>query len=339
MSAPRVTVAVVTHDSAAELPECLAAVGRQTLPGLELVVADCGSADGSPEAARRHAPAAVPTHVLELGENRGFAGGMNAAFAASSAPYFLTLNPDATLAPDYVERLVARVEGAPGCRPGAATGRLVRPGEPARLDACGMYLFWTWRHLDRGSGARDRGQLARPARVFGATGAASLWVRAAALDAALEPGDLFDARYHTFREDAELSMRLQERGFAVLYEPAAAARHRRAVVPGRRRQLAAAANAASLRNRYLLRLDHQSVGNLLWTLPATLWRDCAALAWVLACERSSLPVYGWLWRHRRELLAHRRRVRARVLRPLDRWFFVREEPLPAAAAVSAGGRG
>jgi len=332
VSAARVTVAVVAHDSAADLPECLAAVGRQTLAGLELVVVDCASADGSAEVARRHAPAGVPTRVIEPGANLGFAGGMNAAFAASEAPYFLTLNPDATLAPDYLERLVARVERSRACRPGAASGRLVRAGEPARLDACGMYLSWTWRHLDRGSGAPDRGQFARAARVFGASGAAALWVRSAALDAAADPGALFDPRFHSFREDAELSMRLQERGFAVLYEPAARARHRRAVAPGRRRALPPEINAASLRNRYLLRIDHQSPGNFLWTLPATLWRDAAALAWTLLVERTSLPAYAWLWRHRRELLEHRRRVRARVLAPLDRWFLVREEPLPARPA-------
>ena len=86
-----------------------------------------------------------------------------------------------------------------------------------------------------------------------------------------------------------------------------------------------------LRNRYLLRADHQSLVNLLWTLPATLWRDAAALAWVLVAERSSLAAYAWLWRHRREILAHRRRVRARALHALDRWFLRREEPLPEDA--------
>ncbi len=334
MSDRRVTVAIVTHDSAPDLPACLDAVGRQTHRPLELVVVDCASGDDSVATARRCAPATLPTRVLELGENRGFAGGMNAAYAATDAPYFLTLNADAEPAPDYVERLVARVIASPAARPGAATGRLVRSATAEAipvLDACGMKLFWTWRHLDRGAGQADVGQWRRPARVFGATGAASLWVRAAIDDVALAPGEIFDPRYHTFREDAELSMRLQERGWSVLYEPAAGARHRRSSLPGRRRGLPALANANSLRNRYLLRADHQTLGNFLWTLPATLWRDAAALAWVLLVERSSLPVYGWLWRHRRELVAHRRAVRARARRRLDRWFLLRELPLDESA--------
>jgi len=329
-----VTVAIVTHDDAEDLPACLAAVTRQTHRPLELVVADCASRDGSPEAARRHAPAGLPTRVLELGENLGFSGGMNAAFRSSDAPWFLTLNADAELAPDYLERLLARVAASAGERPGAATGRLVRPGEPAVLDACGFRLTRTWRHLDRGSGEPDRGQLARAERVFGGTGAATLWSRAAAEDAALEPGELFDPRFHTFREDAELCFRLAERGWAVLYEPAARGFHRRRVLPERRRALSAFVNASSLRNRYLLRIYHQTAPNFWRTLPWTLARDLGALLWVLAVERSSLGAYRWLWRERRALWARRRRVQGRRTAPpaeLERWFRVAARPLGEAS--------
>jgi len=329
-----VTVAIVTHDDAEDLPACLAAVARQTHRPLELVVADCASRDGSPEAARRHAPAGLPTRVLELGENLGFSGGMNAAFRSSDAPWFLTLNADAELAPDYLERLLARVAASAGERPGAATGRLVRPGEPAVLDACGFRLTRAWRHLDRGSGEPDRGQLARAERVFGGTGAATLWSRAAAEDAALEPGELFDPRFHTFREDAELCFRLAERGWAVLYEPAARGFHRRRVLPERRRALSAFVNASSLRNRYLLRIYHQTAPNFWRTLPWTLARDLGALLWVLAVERSSLGAYRWLWRERRALWARRRRVQGRRTAPpaeLERWFRVAARPLGEAS--------
>ena len=329
-AASEVTVAIVAHHDAADLPDCLAAVGAQTHRPLELVVVDCASADGSPAVARRHAPAGVPTRVLELGENAGFAGGMNAAFRAADAPHFLTLNADARLAPDYVGQLVARLSQARATRPGAATGRLVRPGEPPTLDACGFYLARAWRHLDRGSGEPDRGQYDRVERVFGGTGAATLWSRAAVEDVALVPGEMFDPRFHTFREDAELCFRLCERGWAVVYEPAARALHRRRVLPARRRQLAALANLNSLRNRYLLRLYHQTFANFVATLPFTLARDLGALAWVLAVERPSLAAYGWLWRHRRELLARRRAIQARRTAPvgdLERWFRTRALPL------------
>lgn len=330
--APAVAVCIVTHDCASDLPGCLKSVAAQTHRPLEIVVADCASRDGSAESARSHAPAGIPFQAIELGENLGFTGGMNAAFKRTRAPFVLTLNADARPRPDYVARLVERAQAHPDLRVGAVTGRLVRPaadGEPRLLDACGMRLTRTWRHLDRGSGEVDRGQWCAPERVFGATGAASLFRREALDDAAVQ-GEIFDPRFHTFREDAELCFRLRERGWEVLYEPAAVAEHRRFSLPERRTALPASVNCQSLKNRYLLRIYHQTRGNFVRTLLPALSRDAAALAWVLLLERTSLAAYAWLWRNRHALLARRRTIQARrtvPAREIDRWFSVQGEPL------------
>lgn len=338
MNAPSetvVTVCIVTYNSAADLPGCLEAVGRLEHRPLEIVVVDCASADGSLDVARRHAPPGLPFQALGLGENRGFTGGMNAALAASRSPWVLALNADARPAPDFLVRLLDRAGAHPELRTGAVTGRLVRP--PAAdgtrlLDACGMRLTRTWRHLDRGSGEPDRGQYRLPERVFGATGAACLYRREALDDAAIEgeDGEVFDTCFHSFREDAELCFRLRERGWEILYEPAAVAEHRRLNLPERRSAMPAVVNYHSLKNRYLLRLYHQTAGNFLRTWLPALVRDLMALVWVLLRERTSLPAYGWLWAHRREILRRRRLIQGRRTVPpatLDRWFSTEGEPL------------
>ena len=335
----RLSVCIVTHDDAADLSGCLESVaGLETRP-LEVVVVDCGSSDDSVERARAFCgdpPAGVRARSIALGENRGFAGGMNAAVAATTAAWILTLNPDARPAPDYAERLIAaarRAEAEAGLRVGAMTGRLVRFGDgsegPPPLDACGMYLTPAWRHHDRGSGEPDRGQHDRPERVFGATGAAALLRREALADAALR-GDPFDPLFPTYREDAELAFRLRERGWEVLYEPSARCLHRRLNLPERRAAMPAAANYHSLKNRYLLRAYHQTAGNTLWTAPWALGRDLAALAYVLLRERESLGAYRWLWRHRRQILARRREIQGRrrvPAREIGRWFRTRALPV------------
>lgn len=327
MTGDRVSVLMVTHESTSTLPRSLEAVGGLDHRALELVVVDCGSTDASVDTARSAWPNGMEGRLLALEENRGFAGGMNAGLAATDSPWVLALNPDAYPRPDFLSRLLEAARGHTGV--GAVTGRLLRSsaGEGSGLlDACGMYLVPTWRHLDRGSGEVDRGQLRRRCRVFGATGAATLYRRRALEDVALG-GEVFDERFHSYREDAELCFRLRERAWEILYEPTAVARHDRFNLPERRSRMPARVNFHSLKNRYLLRIYHQTVVNLLWTLPFTLFRDLLALGWVLLRERSSLAAYRWLWRHRKELLARRRSILRRRRVPgsrIDRWFFVSE---------------
>jgi len=343
-----VTVAIVTHDSARDLPECLAAVGALAHRPLEIVVVDSASRDGSLAAARAAAPDGIPLAAVGLPENVGFAAAMNVAVARAAGSFLLTLNADARPTPAFVTRLLERAARHPELCVGAVAGRLLRldadpqpaglegaerphdaPGAgphhdaaPRRLDACGMRLTRTWRHLDRGSGEIDQGQWGAADRVFGASGAASLFRREALLDAAIE-GEVFDPRFHSFREDAELCFRLRERGWEVLYEPAAVAGHRRFNLPERRAAMPAHVNFHSLKNRYLLRIYHQTGRNLARTFLPTAARDLAALGYVLLRERSSLAAYGWLWRHRAELRARRRAILGRRTVPaaaLEEWF-------------------
>lgn len=323
LTQPAVAVCIVSHESAADLAGCLESIGRLDHRPLEIVLVDNASRDGSLEIARRHAPAGLPFQAVGLEENLGFAAGMNAALARTSTPFVLTLNADARPYPDYVTRLLARAE-QPGMRVGVVTGRLVRPTGP--LDACGMRLTASWRHLDRGSGEADRGQFSVPERVFGATGAASLFRREALDDAAVE-GEVFDPRFHSFREDAELCFRLRERGWEVLYEPAAVCEHRRFNLPERRSAMPAAVNYHSLKNRYLLRIYHQTPGNVARTWFPAVGRDLAALVYVLLREPSSLSAYRWLWRNRRDLLRRRRIIQGRRIVEIDRWFRVQGLPL------------
>ncbi len=345
----RVAVCIVTYGSAADLPACFAAIAAQDHQPLDVIVVDCASTDGSAEVARQTDIPGVRKEIVALDRNLGFAGGMNTAFRHTDANYLLTLNADARPEPDYVRRLLTRLTTTP--RAGAVTGRLVRPKGPASgqrlIDACGMRLTSTWRHLDRGSGEVDRSQWNEAREVFGATGAATLFARSALNDVAFEDSVIedsaieglaiegpatkrpatrpmiFDPLFHSFREDAELCFRLQERGWRVIYEPAAVTEHRRRVLPDRRRQLSAAVNYHSLKNRYLLRAYHQTRNNFWRTLVPTTARDLQALIYVLLFEHTSLPAYSWLWHHRLQIRDRRRMIQRRRTEPpetINRWF-------------------
>ena len=72
------------------------------------------------------------------------------------------------------------------------------------------------------------------------------------------------------------------------------------------------ANLHSVKNRFLLRINNQSLGSSLRTAVPTLARDLLVLGACLTVERSSLPAFGWLWRNRRRLWAKRREIQEKV---------------------------
>ncbi|MXW03333.1 MAG: glycosyltransferase [Holophagales bacterium] len=322
-------ICTVTWNDAANLPRFFEALATLQGPAFRLIVVDNASTDGTVESLREHAGAAgFPVEVIAIDENTGFAGGLNraleSAFASDPRPeWVLSLNADAWPAADYLEQLIESARRfASEERPvGAVTGRLVRP-ESRLIDACGMALTRSWRHVDRGSDQADHGQYAVTERVFGGTGAATLFLGAALQDVAID-GHVLDDDFHSYREDAELCFRLQERGWQVLYEPRARAVHRRVNLARRRRGMSPEVNFHSLKNRYLLQYYHRGLADLPRTFLATAIRELGIVAYVLLRERSSLAAWGWLWRHRRRLRERRRLIRSRRLVPARetaRWF-------------------
>jgi GT2 family glycosyltransferase len=338
--APRIAVCAVTRNAVADLAPWWESLAAQEGAGpFEISVVDSASSDDTPaqldRLVARAAARGVRFGLRREATNVGFAEGMNRAIAATAAPWILSLNVDTRPRPDFLRRLLARAEMHSPWRIAAATGRLERfpeIGSPAVLDACGMRLSLGWRHLDRGSGKVDDGEYPLCERVFGGTGAATLFRRAALDDVAIggSGGPIFDPYFHSFREDAELCFRLRERGWEIVFEPSAVALHRRSVVPRRRSALDPAINYHSLKNRYLLRAYHQTWATRLLTfLPATV-RDLAAFCYVLVFERSSLAAYGWLWRERAAVRARARAVRARRSASawsVARWFLDEQQSI------------
>ena len=102
MSGPDVAVTLVTFESAGDLPRCLDALASQSAPPREVVVVDNGSGDRSAEIAQGHP---IVTRVERNADNRGFAAAQNQAIACTLAPWVLVLNPDVTLAPDFLAEL------------------------------------------------------------------------------------------------------------------------------------------------------------------------------------------------------------------------------------------
>lgn len=306
---PDVSIVVVSHDSAADLPQSLASAVAQTGVVGETLVVDNFSTDGSREVARKFG---TTVRLIPMAANVGFAAAMNAGIEASAGRYVLALNPDCRLDTRFSEVLANALDSRPDA--GSAAGRIYRAEGPdlaptRRIDSTGIVFTPSGRHLDRGSGEEGEGRYLDAGEVAGTTAAAGFYRRDALESAKISTG-YFDADFFLYREDADLALRLGRLGWKCLYVPGAVAWHRRHNLPERRRRMSASANLHSVKNRFLLRINNQSGRDFARTLLPTVGRDLVVLGACLTVERTSLPAFSWLWKNRKRLLEKRREIRA-----------------------------
>jgi len=315
-----VTVGIVSWNSARVIEACIASVRAQTYAAITLRVADNASTDETRKLLER---LTKPGERQYFAENRGFSAAHNVLIASTNDAFYLALNPDVVLQPDFIARLIDAMGRQP--RAGSATGKLLRFGETnglAIIDSTGILMLPSQRHLDRGADREDRNQFALREEVFGASGAAALYRREMLEDTRVA-GEYFDEDFFAYREDADLAWRAQLLGWSCLYVPEAVARHGRRVTPERRAALPPEINYYSVRNRFLLRLKNQTAGHAMRFLVPALARDLQVIGYVLLRERQSIGalrdvirLWPRTWAKRRTIMARKRRP----TREMIRWF-------------------
>jgi len=214
-SDPLASVIIPNWNGAKLLPICLDSLRRQTYPRLEIIVADNGSTDGSLALLARDYP---EVQIVALGENRGYAGGVNAGLKAARGEVLVVFNNDAEADARWIEELVAALDRHPEA--GMATSR-VRLFE--RRDC--LHTAGDDYHLDGIPGNRGVWEPDGPAYdeetwVFGAAGVAAAYRRAM-----LDEIGLLDERFGSYLEDVDLSWRAQLAGYRCIYAPRAVVYH------------------------------------------------------------------------------------------------------------------
>jgi GT2 family glycosyltransferase len=311
---PNVAVTIVTFNSAPFIAQCLQFVLELDYPAFEVVVVDNASSDETPAILEQFEH---KVQVIYSEENTGFAAGQNLAMSHSRADWFLALNPDVRLTPNFITLLVAAGEAEPTI--GSVCGKLLGlnpdltvPANPI-FDSTGIYFTSNLRHFDRGSQIPDTGQYEQPEYVFGATGAACLYRRKMMDDIALN-GEYFDDDFFAYREDADLAWRAQLCGWKCLYVPKAIAYHVRHVLPDKRSALPVLINMHSVKNRWLMRIKNITADLYARHFLAITVRDFLVVAGCLLREQSSLRAFAIvvrLWRKtwaKRRVIMQKRRV-------------------------------
>ena len=206
--------------------ECLRALRALDPAPDHVLLVDSGSSDGTPARARAEFP---EVEVLALGENRWFAGGVNAGFEralAGGAASVLLLNNDLVLERGALGILRAALE-ADGSR-GAVSPKLFTFDPPDRIWFAGGVVtrgFGLVRH--RGVNRKDDAFRDRALAIDYVSGAAVLLSREA-----LERVGLLDTDYVIYVEDVDWSARARQAGFTLWYEPEARGWHHVSVTSG-----------------------------------------------------------------------------------------------------------
>jgi N-acetylglucosaminyl-diphospho-decaprenol L-rhamnosyltransferase len=218
---PEPAAVVVTYDGLPHVERAL-----ESVEGLETVVVDHGSTDGTLELVRSR----FPSVTLVEQENRGLGAGWNTGIRETSAPYVLVLNSDAWLVEDAADRLVRFAEGIP--KAAWVAPRLLNPdgslqpsvrGFPTPWRLATEYLFLRKlaprsRMLNAFYGAGFRHDEIREVEF---AKAAAFLIRREAFE---EVGP-FDEQFFLFSEETDWSYRARAAGWRTLFFPEAEAVH------------------------------------------------------------------------------------------------------------------
>ena len=126
-----VTAVTVTLNGLPWIERCL-----ESLRGVETIVVDHGSTDGTLDLVRERFP---DVRVIEQ-ENRGYGAGLNAGMRVASGRYYLVVNSDAWVVGDAVERLVAFADEHPDAA--VVAPRLSNPDGTLQRSVRGFPTLW-----------------------------------------------------------------------------------------------------------------------------------------------------------------------------------------------------
>ena len=222
MNTTSVSVIIPNWNGARYLPECLDSLRAQAYPRLEVIVVDNGSTDDSVALVKGDYP---EVRLLELGENRGLTGGVNAGAKVAQGEVLALLNNDALADPGWVAGLVDALNRNPEA--GMAASKMLLYDRPTIINSAGDTFGLDGVPGNRGVWEKDRGQYDHEEWVFGGCGGAVAYRRDM-----WEALGGFDEALFMYCEDVDLNWRAQLAGYCCIYTPQAVVYHRLSATGG-----------------------------------------------------------------------------------------------------------
>jgi len=278
-----VSVIIVSIGSKDYIYSCLDSLLKQSQLPAEIMVMDNSC---QPDFAQKINKLYPSVKIYSSVNNLFYTGALNKGIQLAQGEFILCLNDDLVLDQNFIQE--ARAGFRVNERIGSVSGKILR-GDRKTLDSTGLSLS-VWRTAkERGYGQTDLGQFNQGGFIFGASGAAAFY-RREMLEAVKKQGDYFDADFHMFYEDLDISWRAQKCGWLAYYVPTALIYHVRGGSfrpdsginkPVARKYLSDQLHWDLIKNRYLTILKNETFFSFLLHLVPVLIYDSCAWAYVI----------------------------------------------------------
>lgn len=223
-------VIIVTHNSQAYIDKCLESLQKQTRHPDRIIIIDSGSDDPTYLSRYQHTEN-VDLHLIKT--NIGFCQGNNIGMAQLpfEVDYVLFLNPDAFLTPEFLGKAIQCMEAPSSSNVGVLTGLLLgysyyENQATGTIDSAGIFQTWYGKWYDRSQGEVYTQQYYQRESIPAICGAL-MFCRKKALDSVVldGPHEVMDPSFYMYKEDIDLSLRLRQRGWMLIFEPQFIAYH------------------------------------------------------------------------------------------------------------------
>lgn len=211
---PKVAIVILNWNGLKYLSQFLPSVMASNWDNLEVIVGDNASSDGSVRFLQSTFPS---VRIIQNDNNYGFTGGYNRVLSQVDADYYILLNSDIEVTPNWIQPVIELMEADD--QVAAAAPKIKAYHNPAYFEhagAAGGFIDSYGYPFCRGrifyEVEEDKGQYDQSGEVFWATGAA-LFIKKKCWD--MTGG--FDERFFAHMEEIDLCWRLKNLDYKIMY--------------------------------------------------------------------------------------------------------------------------
>jgi GT2 family glycosyltransferase len=219
MTKPFVINVILNFNRRDDTLACLASLENSTFTNHKNIVLDVSSSDGSKEAIHSTFP---EVQIIDITENRGYAGNNNVGIAAAlaqGADWIFVLNEDTLLAADCLSHLVEI--GESDSEIGIVGPMVYHYDEPNIIQSAGGLLGPYWSSIHLAKNELDKGQFSEPHDVDWISGCGIMLRRGV-----IEQVGMLDERFFYYWEETEWCLRTKKAGWRVVHVPKARLWHK-----------------------------------------------------------------------------------------------------------------